>query len=121
MARRRARVSERVAEIGSAIAAQRSARSVHILRVWQASRGRELSSRWQSRTSSQGGERALRVTWRCSVGPTPPREGIWNRPTFGSSNGLAKEVTSDRPSVDALHGAALETISASSFMTRKIA
>jgi len=47
MARRRARVSERVAEIGSAIAAQRSARSVHILRVWQASRGRELSSRWQ--------------------------------------------------------------------------
>lgn len=111
MARRRARVSERVAEIGSTIAAQRSARSVHILRVWQASCGRELSSRWQisdvvaRRRTSASSETAM---YRLDQPTT--REGTWDQPTFGSSNGLAKEVTSDRPCIDALHGAAMDTI-----------
>lgn len=115
MARRRARVSVRVAEIASTIAAQRSAGSVHILRVWQASRGRELSSRWQisevveRRRTSASGDMAM-------FGWTNPHHvrgpGISRR----SEARTGKRRKSPRivPLIDALHGTAMDTFLASS-------
>jgi hypothetical protein len=115
------RVSIVVAEIGSAVAAQRSAKSAHFpsgvaLRV-----GGSSARCGKSRKASKDIGRARRATWRLNrrTNPSHVVDGTSQGVSPGSTNvrkleRLPKEGTSDRPCIDTLHGVAVNTVSASS-------